>query len=43
VRDAVGAGAVPAAAPTFADGRACEDVLAWLRACPFVRPARGVV
>jgi predicted dehydrogenase len=43
VRDAVGTGAVPADMPTFADGRACDEVLARLRACPFVRPAGDVV
>jgi predicted dehydrogenase len=37
VRDAVASKAVPPGAPTFADGRACDEVLARLRACPFVR------
>jgi predicted dehydrogenase len=34
-RDAVESGDVPAHAPTFADGRACDDVLDQLRASPF--------
>ena len=43
VRDAVTAGSIPPGAPTFADGRACDEVLERLRACPFVRdPARKV-
>src|SRR5262245_40058282 len=42
VRDAVTAGTVPPGAPTFTDGRACDDVLARLRACPFVREAGAV-
>jgi predicted dehydrogenase len=42
VRDAVRTGTIPAGAPTFADGRACDDLLAQLRACPFV-PARDLV
>jgi predicted dehydrogenase len=37
VRDAVASRAVPSGAPTFADGRACDEVLARLRSCPFVR------
>jgi predicted dehydrogenase len=40
VRDAV-AGTDPGDAPTFADGRACDEVLARLRACPFAPPARS--
>jgi predicted dehydrogenase len=36
VRDAVDTGVVPPSAPTFADGRACDDVLDRLRAAPFV-------
>jgi predicted dehydrogenase len=40
VRDAVSTGIVPDGAPTFADGRACDEVLARLRACPFVPAAR---
>jgi predicted dehydrogenase len=40
VRDAVAAGA-PGAAPTFADGRACDEVLARLRAGPFVSATPG--
>jgi predicted dehydrogenase len=36
VRDSVTAGTVSADAPTFADGRACDEVLARLRSCPFV-------
>ncbi len=35
VRDAVATGEVPAHAPTFADGRACDAVLDRLRAAPF--------
>jgi predicted dehydrogenase len=35
VRDAVATGEVPAHAPTFADGRACDAVLDQLRAAPF--------
>jgi predicted dehydrogenase len=35
VRDAVTTGEIPAAAPTFADGRACDAVLDELRAAPF--------
>jgi predicted dehydrogenase len=34
-RDAVTTGEIPAAAPTFADGRACDAVLDELRAAPF--------
>jgi predicted dehydrogenase len=41
VRDSVTAGIVPADAPTFADGRACDEVLAQLRSCPFVPAARS--
>ena len=41
VRDAVSSRTVPAGAPTFADGRACDEVLARLRACPFVPTARA--
>jgi predicted dehydrogenase len=41
VREAVTAGAVPAGAPTFADGRACDEVLARLRAAPFAPPRPG--
>jgi predicted dehydrogenase len=37
VRDAVETGEVPAHAPTFADGRACDAVLDELRAAPFAR------
>jgi predicted dehydrogenase len=37
VHEAVASGTVPAGAPTFADGRASDEVLARLRACPFVR------
>lgn len=36
VRDAVTSGEIPATAPTFADGRACDAVLDRLRAAPFV-------
>ena len=36
VRDAVTSGEIPASAPTFADGRACDAVLDQLRASPFV-------
>jgi predicted dehydrogenase len=36
VRDAVNSGEIPAGAPTFADGRACDDVLDRLRASPLV-------
>jgi predicted dehydrogenase len=36
VRDAVTSGEVPADAPTFADGRACDSVLDRLRASPLV-------
>ena len=36
-RDAVASATVPAGVPTFADGRACDEVLARLRACPFAR------
>lgn len=43
VRDAVHAGTVPADAPTFADGRACDEVLDRLRASPFVREPREKV
>jgi len=35
VRDAVSSGEIPDHAPTFADGRACDDVLDRLRAAPF--------
>lgn len=35
VRDAVTSGDIPAYAPTFADGRACDAVLDQLRAAPF--------
>jgi predicted dehydrogenase len=35
VRDAVASGEIPANAPTFADGRACDAVLDELRASPF--------
>jgi predicted dehydrogenase len=35
VRDAVATGNVPVRAPTFADGRACDQVLDRLRAAPF--------
>ena len=37
VRDAVTSGEVPAHAPTFSDGRACDAVLDRLRASPFAR------
>jgi predicted dehydrogenase len=37
VRDAVESGEVPAGAPTFADGHACDEVLDRLRAAPFAR------
>jgi predicted dehydrogenase len=37
VCDALRSGEVPAGAPTFADGRVCDEVLARLRACPFVQ------
>jgi predicted dehydrogenase len=40
VRDAVTDGVVPAGAPTFADGLACDAVLDQLRAAPFARAAR---
>ena len=40
VRDAVAAGTAPDGAPTFADGRACDEVLARLRSCPFVPTVR---
>jgi hypothetical protein len=43
VRDAVRSGEVPATAPTFADGRACDVVLDRLRACPFVPGADQTV
>jgi predicted dehydrogenase len=36
VRDAVTSGEIPASAPTFADGQACDAVLDQLRASPFV-------
>jgi predicted dehydrogenase len=36
VRDAVSSGEIPAGAPTFADGRACDEVLDRLRASPLV-------
>jgi predicted dehydrogenase len=39
VRDAVNEGVMPAGAPTFADGRACDAVLDRLRAAPFARTA----
>jgi len=35
VRDAVHSGEIPAGAPTFSDGRACDAVLDRLRAEPF--------
>jgi predicted dehydrogenase len=35
VRDAVTSGEIPPGAPTFADGRACDEVLDRLRAAPF--------
>jgi predicted dehydrogenase len=35
VRDAVTSGEIPARAPTFSDGRACDAVLDQLRAAPF--------
>jgi predicted dehydrogenase len=35
VRDAVTSGEIPAHAPTFSDGRACDAVLDQLRAAPF--------
>jgi predicted dehydrogenase len=35
VRDAVTTGEIPPHAPTFADGRACDEVLDQLRAAPF--------
>jgi predicted dehydrogenase len=35
VRDAVHSGEVPTHAPTFSDGRACDEVLDRLRAAPF--------
>jgi predicted dehydrogenase len=35
VRDAVASGEIPPTAPTFADGRACDEVLDRLRASPF--------
>ena len=35
VRDAVHSGEIPADAPTFSDGRACDEVLDRLRAQPF--------
>jgi len=37
VRDAVTSSDVPASAPTFADGAACDEVLDRLRAAPFAR------
>ena len=40
VRDAVTTGEIPASAPTFADGRACDAVLDSLRAAPFVSIVR---
>jgi len=43
VRDAVASGDVPRGAPTFGDGRACDEVLDRLRACPFVAGAGEVV
>ena len=42
VRDAVTSGEIPAHAPTFADGRACDAVLDQLRAAPFSSGARNV-
>ncbi|HWS46704.1 MAG TPA: Gfo/Idh/MocA family oxidoreductase [Acidimicrobiia bacterium] len=39
VRDAVHSGEVPAGAPVFADGRACDTVLDALRAAPLVELA----
>ena len=36
VRDTVETGDVPPSAATFADGRACDEVLDRLRAAPFV-------
>ncbi|HEV7525190.1 MAG TPA: Gfo/Idh/MocA family oxidoreductase [Acidimicrobiia bacterium] len=35
VRDSVTSGEIPASAPTFSDGRACDAVLDQLRAAPF--------
>ena len=35
VRDAVTSGEIPPHAPTFSDGRACDEVLDRLRAAPF--------
>jgi hypothetical protein len=35
VRDAVTTGEIPAHAPTFGDGRACDEVLDQLRTAPF--------
>jgi predicted dehydrogenase len=45
VRDAVTSGEIPAHAPTFGDGRACDEVLDRLRAAPFAAGpfAAGVV
>jgi len=40
VRDAVTSKTVPAGTPTFTDGRACDEVLARLRAAPFA-PSRS--
>jgi hypothetical protein len=40
VRDAVHTGEIPASAPTFADGRACDAVLELLRAQPFLSEVR---
>jgi predicted dehydrogenase len=40
VRDAVHTGDIPASAPTFADGRACDAVLELLRAQPFLSEVR---
>jgi predicted dehydrogenase len=36
VHDAVTSKTIPEGAPTFADGRACDEVIERLRACPFV-------
>jgi predicted dehydrogenase len=47
VRDAVASGDIPASAPTFSDGRACDAVLDQLRASPFTSgpfvPGGGLV
>jgi predicted dehydrogenase len=42
VRDAVNTRSVSAGVPTFADGRACDEVLSRLRAEPFVSPRAQV-